>query len=231
MQTIVITGVTRGCGRALTDWFINNGDTVIGCGRSESAIRELTKNYTAPHLFGVVDVTSPEEVNAWAEHVVSENGAPDILINNAAFLHKPNPFGDIPVDDIRHTIDINVMGVANVCHAYLPFMVKQKKGIIITFSSRAGLKGLKNLTPYCASKWAIEGMMKSLARELPEGMAAIPLNPTDINTEMLRTCNAEYAHTMPAASEWVKIAAPFILSLNHKHNGQSVTVPIPGYEL
>ncbi|MFC1607823.1 SDR family NAD(P)-dependent oxidoreductase [Candidatus Latescibacterota bacterium] len=231
MKSIVITGVTRGCGRSMTDWFIKNGHTVSGCGRSVSAIDELKEHYTAPHYFEAVDLTSPELVCAWAEHVVRENGVPDLLINNAGFLHQPNLLWDIPIDEIKQTFDINVMGVTTVCHAFLPYMVEKETGVIIAFSSRAGLKGMKHLVPYCASKWAIEGMMKSIASGLPQEMAAIPLNPTDINTEMLQKCDVEYAKTMPSATDWAEIAAPFILSLNQAHNGKSITVPIPGYEL
>lgn len=74
-------------------------------------------------------------------------------------------------------------------------------------------------------------MMKSFARDLPEGMASIPMNPGDINTDMYRSNWPDSAPDKPSREEWVEIAGPFILSLGGKDNGQSVTVPLPGYVL
>jgi len=75
------------------------------------------------------------------------------------------------------------------------------------------------------SKWGIEGLTKSLAEELPAGMAAVPLNPGVIDTDMLRACWAEGASSYPKAKAWAEIAAPYILKLGAKDNGQSVSVP------
>jgi NAD(P)-dependent dehydrogenase (short-subunit alcohol dehydrogenase family) len=80
------------------------------------------------------------------------------------------------------------------------------------------------VAPYCASKWAIEGLTKSLAQELPAGMAAVPLNPGIINTDMLQQCWADGAAGYPKAEEWARTAAPFILKLGPKDNGRSVSV-------
>ena len=81
------------------------------------------------------------------------------------------------------------------------------------------------MAPYCASKWAIEGLTKALAQELPAGMAAVPLNPGIINTAMLQICFGESAANYPQAEEWAGRAGPFILQLGPKDNGQSVSVP------
>ena len=72
------------------------------------------------------------------------------------------------------------------------------------------------------------GLTKALASELPEGMAAVPLNPGVIDTDMLRSCWADGAAAYPKAEQWTKAAAPFILKLGPKHNGESVSVS--GYE-
>ena len=82
------------------------------------------------------------------------------------------------------------------------------------------------VAPYCASKWAIEGLTQSLAQELPSSMAAIPLNPGIINTEMLRSTFGKSASGYPTAEEWAAIAAPFLLRLGPAENGKSLTVPI-----
>ena len=80
------------------------------------------------------------------------------------------------------------------------------------------------MAPYCASKWAIEGLTKALAAELPAGMAAVPLNPGVIDTAMLRQCWANGAAGYPKAEGWAEAAAPFILSLGSKDNGKSLSI-------
>jgi NAD(P)-dependent dehydrogenase (short-subunit alcohol dehydrogenase family) len=81
-----------------------------------------------------------------------------------------------------------------------------------------------NVAPYCASKWAIEGLTRALAEELPLGMAAVPLNPGVIDTDMLRQCWADGAGDYPKAATWAETAGPFILSLGAKDNGQPLSV-------
>src|SRR5947199_7233129 len=85
---VVITGVTRGLGRAMVNEFVERGHTVAGCGRSKPAIEELSKQFTKPHSFAAVDVASDQEVRAWAKKVLLEAGAPDLLVNNAALINR-----------------------------------------------------------------------------------------------------------------------------------------------
>ncbi|HMO37549.1 MAG TPA: SDR family NAD(P)-dependent oxidoreductase, partial [Gemmatales bacterium] len=81
------------------------------------------------------------------------------------------------------------------------------------------------VAPYCATKFAIEGMTKALAEELPEGMAAIPLNPGIIDTDMLRACFQESAGHYPDAEHWSHGAADYILALGTAESGLSRTIP------
>jgi NAD(P)-dependent dehydrogenase (short-subunit alcohol dehydrogenase family) len=96
--------------------------------------------------------------------------------------------------------------------------------VIVNFSSGWGRSTGAEVAPYCATKWAIEGLTQALAQELPAGMAAIPLNPGIINTDMLQSCFGSSAAVYPTAREWAKRAVPFLLGLGPKHNGQSLTV-------
>jgi NAD(P)-dependent dehydrogenase (short-subunit alcohol dehydrogenase family) len=84
------------------------------------------------------------------------------------------------------------------------------------------------VAPYCASKWAIEGLTQAFAQELPSGMAAVPLNPGIINTEMLRSTFGGSASQYPTADEWAKIAVPFLLNIGAKDNAKQLTVPVRG---
>jgi NAD(P)-dependent dehydrogenase (short-subunit alcohol dehydrogenase family) len=81
------------------------------------------------------------------------------------------------------------------------------------------------VAPYCASKWAIEGLTRALAQELPPGLAAVPLNPGVIDTDMLRSCFGQEAAEYPSAEEWAERAAPFLLGLGPDDNGKPLTAP------
>ncbi|MEJ1971634.1 MAG: SDR family NAD(P)-dependent oxidoreductase [Lacunisphaera sp.] len=87
-----------------------------------------------------------------------------------------------------------------------------------------GTKHVADVAPYCASKYAIEGLTQALAQELPAGMAAVPLNPGIIDTDMLRQAWSDGAASYPKAEAWAKVAAPFILGLGPRDNGKPVSV-------
>ena len=226
MKTILITGVSRGLGRALAEEFILLGHTVIGCGRSEKEIMQLQKQFPAPNDFAVVDVSSDEQVAAWAKRVLPSHAAPDLLLNNAALINRNAPLWKVPAQEFSDVIDVNLKGVANVIRHFVPAMIKQGRGVIVNFSSGWGRSTDAEVAPYCATKWAIEGLTQSLAQELPPGMAAVPLNPGIINTDMLHSCFAGGANNYPTAGEWAKTAAPFLLKINSADNGKQLSITI-----
>jgi NAD(P)-dependent dehydrogenase (short-subunit alcohol dehydrogenase family) len=225
---IVITGVTRGLGRALAEWFIANGHTVAGCGRNGQQIFELRFAHPEPHSFDPVDVALPNKVALWSERVLGALGAPDILINNAGLMNNPAPLWEIPAEEFSKLTGVNLIGVANVIRAFVPAMVGRGQGVIVNLSSGWGRGVAPNVAPYCASKWAIEGLTKALAEELPDGIAAVPLSPGVIDTDMLRQTWGGEAGGFQKADAWAKVAGPFILGLGAKDNGKSLSVP--GFE-
>jgi NAD(P)-dependent dehydrogenase (short-subunit alcohol dehydrogenase family) len=222
-RTIVITGASRGLGRALALKLAELGHVVAGCGCSAEALAEL-RRATGGH-FQVVDVASDRQVGHWAEKLVGQIGAPDLLLNNAALINRNAPLWQVPADEFADLIDVNVKGTANVLRHFLPAMVARKHGVIVNFSSGWGRATDAEVAPYCASKWAIEGMTRALAQELPRGMAAIPLNPGIIDTDMLRSCFGAEAGRYPTAAEWAETAAPFLLDLGPADNGKPLTAP------
>ena len=222
---IVITGVTRGLGRALAEFYISAGHTVIGCGRSGEAIFDLRMKHAAPHDFSIVDVALDNKVALWAAKVLENDSPPDLLINNAAVMNRLAPLWEQDDREFTKLVDVNVRGVQNVIRHFVPAMVAAGRGVIVNLSSGWGRSVSPEVGPYCASKWAIEGLTKALAEELPAGMTAVPLSPGVIDTDMLRSCWADGAAAYPPAEAWVKTAGPFILQLGRKDNGQSLTVP------
>src|ERR1700677_3216857 len=109
-RTILITGVSRGLGRAMTEEFIRLGHTVIGCGRSETAIAGLKKQFASPNDFAAVDVASDEQVAAWAKRILQSHGAPDLLLNNAALINGNAPLWEVPAKEFSEVIDVNIKG-------------------------------------------------------------------------------------------------------------------------
>lgn len=221
---IVITGCTKGLGRALTDWFIAHGHAVAGCGRSAEVL-ELRFTHPSPHDFAVVDVTDENKVALWSEKVCGPDRAPDLLICNAGVINQPAPTWKVPAAEFNRVIDVNVKGVATVLRHFVPRMVARGSGVIVTLSSGWGRSTSPEVAPYCASKFAIEGLTQALAQELPEGLAAVPLNPGVIDTDMLRQCWSEEAAAYAKPDAWAKVAGPFLLGLGRKDNGRSLTVP------
>jgi len=227
-KLILITGVSRGLGRALAEEFIRLGHTVLGCGRSEKDIAQLRKQFFAPNDFTVVDVADDSQVAAWAKRVLESHAAPDLLLNNAALINRNAKLWEVPAREFSDVIDVNLKGVANVIRHFVPAMIRQSRGVIVNFSSGWGRSTDAEVAPYCATKWAIEGLTQALAQELPPGLAAVPLNPGIINTAMLQSCFAGGATNYPKADEWAKIAVPFLLKLNATNNGEQLTIPIRG---
>ena len=223
---IVITGVSRGLGRAMAELFVEQGHAVCGCARSAGVIAELAGRYPPPSSFEVADVAADAAVEAWAGRVLSQGEPPELLINNAAVMNRTAPLWQVPAEEFSRLIDINIKGTANVIRHFLPAMIRKGRGIVVNFSSGWGRSTAPEVAPYCTSKWAVEGLTQSLSSELPQGMAAVPLNPGIIDTEMLRTCFGDAAASYPDAVEWARRAVPYILSLSAADNGRAASVPM-----
>jgi len=166
-KLVLITGVTRGLGRAMTEEFIKLGHTVLGCGRSKAAIEELRRGFGKPHDFYAVDVASEEDVKSWASLLLRTHGPPDLLLNNAGIINKNAPLWEVGAREFSEVIDVNLKGVANVIRNLVPEMIKRKSGTIVNFSSGWGRSTDPDVAPYCASKWAIEGLTLAFSQELP----------------------------------------------------------------
>lgn len=223
-KLVVITGTSRGLGRAMVEEFIRRGHTVVGCGRSTAAMAELAKRHRAPHDFTALDVTSDPGVQAWANRILQSHGAPDLLLNNAALINRNAQLWEVSAQEFSDVVDVNLKGVANVIRHFVPAMVARRSGVIVNFSSGWGRSTSAEVAPYCATKWAMEGLSQALAQELPAGMAAVPLNPGVIDTDMLRSCFGGSAAAYPNATEWAVRAVPFLLRIGPQDNGRPLTV-------
>ena len=215
---------------AMTTALINAGHVITGCCRSREKAASLQQLHGATHSFDAVDVTSDPKVSRWAVQAFDRQGPPDLIINNAAIINPNNKLWNISAADFDQLISINISGTANVLRHFVPQMVSRQDttpydGVIVNFSSGWGRSVSAEVAPYCASKWAIEGLTLALARELPDHMCAVSLNPGIINTEMLQSCLGSGAEYYPSPEQWAARAVPFILALNRSHNAQQLSVP------
>ena len=223
--TVCITGCSRGLGRAMALEFARKGWKVAGCARTAEAIATLAEELSNPHIFQAVDVTDDAAMHSFAKTVIEHLGAPNLLVNNAALMNGNAPLKNISPEEFADILAVNLGGVHNAIRAFLPAMENNGEGVIVNFSSYWGRSTAPEVAPYCATKWAIEGLTQSLSQELPSGLSAVAFNPGIIDTDMLRSCFGEAAAGYHSPEGWARTAVPALASLGRSDNGSSVTAP------
>lgn len=214
-RTIVITGVSRGLGQALARRWIEAGHTVAGCSRSGDAENHVD----------AVDVGDDAAVDRWAREVIDRVGPPELLVNNAGLINANAPLWRVPPDEFQRVVAVNLAGTYHTIRHFLPAMMEAGRGVIVNVSSGWGRGSAPEVAPYCATKWAVEGLTQSLAQELPPGLAAVALNPGVIQTDMLRSAFGASASAFQNPEQWVKRAAAYILQIDVTDNGKALSVP------
>ena len=225
-KKIIITGCSRGLGRAMTELFIERGHTVAGCARSTEMVTELSEAHGQPHYFHRADIAGEDDVIAFCENAINRfGGAPDLVINNAAIMSRTAPLWEISAAEMAAIVDVNIEGVANVIRHIVPAMIDNGSGVIANFSSYWGRSTSADVAPYCTTKWAIEGMSRALANDLPKGLASVAFNPGIINTDMLQSCFGSSASSYGSPGEWAQKTVPFLENLSASDNGKALTAP------
>lgn len=224
-KTVVITGCTRGLGRAMIPRFVDAGWQIAGCGRNEVQIAELGRNWPHPQFFRACDVSSENDVAALCTAVLDRFGPPDLVLNNAAIINANAPLWETSAEDFSRIVDINIKGPASMMRHLLPAMLKRGSGVIVNFSSGWGRSTSADVAPYCATKYAIEGLSMAAAQDTRGKVAVIPMNPGIIDTDMLRSTFGDSAGEFPDADAWASRAVPFFIKLGSKDNGRPLTVP------
>lgn len=177
-RRVLITGATRGIGRFLAEHYLSQGDTVIGCGRSEAAIAHA--NY-AHHT---VDVTSDAAVTAMFGAIRSAHGGLDVLVNNAGAASM-NAFSLTPPSTARRIVDINVIAPMLLTHGAVRLMRRSPAGRIVNLTTIAVPLRLEGEAVYAASKAAIESFTRVVAKELgPMGITCNAVGPSVITTRL-----------------------------------------------
>lgn len=192
-KVALITGGARGMGASEAQLFIEEGARVV-----ITDVLDAVGNETAQRLspdgsackFIRHDVTQEDQWNTAVEQAIATFGHIDILVNNAGIFEQGSVL-DTTLSSFNKTMDINVTGVFLGLKAVAHHMVERKTGSIINISSVAGLSGTPGFLAYGASKWAVRGMTKGVAKELaPFGVRVNSIHPGIIDTPMLQTFEA-----------------------------------------
>eukprot|EP01065_Artemidia_motanka_P025894 TRINITY_DN30829_c0_g1_i1.p1 TRINITY_DN30829_c0_g1~~TRINITY_DN30829_c0_g1_i1.p1 ORF type:complete len:620 (+),score=217.86 TRINITY_DN30829_c0_g1_i1:65-1861(+) len=238
-RVIVVVGCTRGLGEAAVRWLQRSSDepsqpyryVVVGCGRSERRLKELKTEMPAVHFYAV-DVCDSEGVERFAAKVAAQHGPPSLVIHCAAAASEPVPFLSQPRHSFDSTFDTNLKGAAVVMRSFLALQCSAAargggfEGVVVCMSSNWGRTAAEGHAALTASKWALEGLCKSVALELPQSVACVPLNPGVVHTVGLRAAiGDERAKEGLSPSAWADLAMPFLLALSPKDNGRSLTCP------
>ncbi|WP_341904879.1 oxidoreductase [Fluviicola taffensis] len=181
-KTVLITGASSGIGKATAIYLAQNGYQVYGAARRAEKLKELETYGIKPIT---MDVTKDESIVACVNRILEESGRVDVLINSAG-LGSYGALEDVPMDEAKNQLEINLFAAARLIQLVLPGMRKNRYGKIVNISSIGGKVGLPMGTWYHASKFAIEGLSDSLRNEVRQfGIDVIVIEPGGTKSEMV----------------------------------------------
>ncbi|MEP6695581.1 MAG: SDR family oxidoreductase [Pseudonocardiales bacterium] len=187
---VLVTGASRGIGRAVAQGFAALGASVVVQYRADRAAADATVALLPPgrHLAAQADVTHPGRVRRLVDQVLGEFGRIDVLVNNAG-VYESHPILETGYEEWqrlwRRTLDTNLVGPANLIHAVVPHMVRAGGGRIVNVSSRGAFRGEPDCPAYGASKAGLNSLGQSLAQALaPHGVYVTTVAPGFVGTDM-----------------------------------------------
>ena len=198
-KLVLVTGASRGIGRAIALTLGNAGATVIGTATSDEGASNITKIFAENNILGkgmILNVTDNEQISELLKSITAEYGSVDILVNNAG-ITRDNILVRMKEDEWDEIIDTNLSSVYKMSKAVLRGMIKKRFGRIISITSVVGSMGNAGQSNYAAAKAGIMGFTKSLAREV--GVRGITVNaiaPGFIKTDMTDALSDEQKETL-----------------------------------
>ena len=212
-KVAVITGGSRGIGFATAEAFLREGAAVIigasSPASAEKAVTKLKEKYPDAQVGGISpNLSSLEEVRSAFHGIVETYGRIDILVNNAGMSER-TPFTEYTEEMFDKVMNLNVKGVFNATRAAVDFMVAQGSGVILSTSSMVSKYGQPSGFSYPASKFAVNGMTVSLARELgPKGIRVNAVAPGITETDMMKAVPKEVIDPMIAQIPLRRLGQP-----------------------
>ena len=213
-----ITGAGRGMGTNIAKAALNAGHRVVATGRNTDVVaKAIGENENV--LVVQLDVSRPSDAHSAVKAAIDRFGTIDVLVNNAAHFYG-GFFEELTPDQIERQLQVALIGPMNVTRAVLPVMRKQRSGHIISISSGAGISGFEFNSAYCASKFALEGWMESLAPEAaPFGIHTTIVNPGFFRTDLLTEASSTYAK--PSIEDYADRRASYLAFFNRQNGQQS----------
>ena len=182
-RTWLITGSSRGLGRALAEAALAAGENVVATARNPDQLQDLVERYPSSARAVRLDVTDRAQAAAAVEATTDAFGRLDVLVNNAGYANV-NSIEDFAEDDFRAQIETDLWGVINVTRAAVPVLREQSSGHILQISSVGGRDTIPGIGPYQTAKWAVEGFSGVLQKELaPLGIHVTLIEPGGVRTE------------------------------------------------
>jgi NAD(P)-dependent dehydrogenase (short-subunit alcohol dehydrogenase family) len=186
----LITGSSRGLGRALAEAVLAAGDKLVATARNPEQLADLVERYGDQVRTVALDVTNEQAASHAVAVATRAFGRLDVLANNAGY-GDVSPIEDTSLDEFRAQIETNLFGVINVTKAALPLMREQGAGHILQFSSVGGRIGPVGRAPYAAAKWGVEGFSEVLSKEVgPLGVKVTIIEPGGFRTDFAGSSTA-----------------------------------------
>ncbi|WDS37218.1 oxidoreductase [Pseudoxanthomonas sp.] len=182
-KILLITGVSSGFGRAFAQAALDAGHTVVGTVRDAAALNAF-QALSSGRAHGVLlDVTDFDAIDPVVQRIEAQIGPVDVLVNNAGYGHE-GILEESPLSEMRRQFDVNVFGAVAMTKAVLPAMRQRRRGHVINITSMGGFITMPGIAYYCGSKFALEGISETLAKEVAGfGIHVTAVEPGSFRTD------------------------------------------------
>ncbi|MCE5329101.1 SDR family oxidoreductase [bacterium] len=216
-KSAIVTGASKGIGRAISIALAKEGADIILAARTEEKLREVKKDISSfggNSLIIPTDMSNEKDILNLFDKTKKEFGKLDILINNAGIFIKGN-LVDFRTEDYNKIMNVNLRGVFLSCRQALKIMIPQKSGFIINISSNAVFKGYPEQSVYTASKHGIVGLTKSIANEVQkDGISVALIHPGGVDTELINYARPDIDKSLLIPPEDIAKTVIYMLKLS-----------------
>lgn len=204
-RVAIVTGAAAGIGKAIAERLAQDGATVVAWDLPGALAAERLQTGTAQEA----DVTDRAEIDRALAATLARWGRIDILVNNAGYAGPTMPLDEYPPEVWQRIIDVNLVGVFNMCRAVVPALRQGAGGRVVNIASLAGKEGTPNASAYSAAKAGVMALTKSLGKELATtGVRVNAIAPAAVETDLLRQMSPQHVQTMVDKSPMRRLGTP-----------------------
>lgn len=220
-QTWLITGASTGLGRAFAQAALSAGHSVVGTVRTEQDRRAFEALAQGRARGRILDVTDDAAVTRVIAEIEEGVGPLDVVIANAGYGLE-GTFEETPLSQVRRQFEVNVFGAAATLQAVLPFMRRRRRGHLMAVTSMGGLMAVPGMSAYCGSKFALEGMLEALGKEVAQfGIHVTAIEPGSFRTDWAGRSMTRAEHSI---EDYDELFAP-IRAARRKASGNQLGDP------